>query len=332
MDNERIINLSHGSGGSRTLKLIKEVFAGAFRTPQLLELDDAAVMDGETVFTTDSYVVRPIFYPGGDIGSLSIYGTVNDLVVMGARPLFVSSSFIIEEGFEIAALKKIALSMQDAAGRAGVSIVTGDTKVVERGNADGLYITTAGIGKLIVEPRPCRERIEAGNKIILTGYIADHGLAVILARGELNLTADIKSDAAPLTGLLLPHLDGSVRFMRDPTRGGVAMVLNEAVDGMDFGILIEEEAIPLRRESGSLCEILGFDPLYIGNEGKAVIFVSGDSAESLLEKLRQHPLGKESSIIGEVTEGRPGKVVMQTATGGLRIIDMPVGEQLPRIC
>ena len=332
MIDDGLINLSHGSGGSRTLKLIKEVFAGTFRTPQLLELDDAAVMDGETVFTTDSYVVRPIFYPGGDIGSLSIYGTVNDLVVMGARPLFVSSSFIIEEGFEIATLKKIALSMQDAAGRAGVSIVTGDTKVVERGNADGLYITTAGIGKLIVEPRPCRERIEAGNKIILTGYIADHGLAVILARGELNLTADIKSDAAPLTGLLLPHLDGSVRFMRDPTRGGVAMVLNEAVDGMDFGIQIEEEAIPLRRESGSLCEILGFDPLYIGNEGKAVIFVSSDSAERLLEKLRQHPLGRESSIIGEVTEGRPGKVVMQTATGGLRIIDMPVGGQLPRIC
>ena len=332
MRDKGIINLSHGSGGSRTLKLIKEVFAETFRTPQLLELDDAAVTDGETVFTTDSYVVRPLFFPGGDIGSLSIYGTVNDLVVMGARPLYLSSSFIIEEGFEIASLERIACSMKQASENAGVSIVTGDTKVVEKGKADGLYITTSGIGKLIMKPRPSRERIEIGDRIILTGYIADHGLAVILARGEINFTSDIVSDAAPLDNLILPHLDESIRFMRDPTRGGVAMALNEVVDDMGFGILIDEESIPLREESGSLCEILGFDPLYIGNEGKAVIFVSCDSADGLLEKLSKHPIGKESAIIGEVTEDHRGRVVMQTTTGGLRIIDMPVGEQLPRIC
>lgn len=332
MEENGIVTLGHGSGGSRTLHLIRDLFARTFRSPLLSELDDGAVLDGRTVFTTDSYVVRPLFFPGGNIGSLSVYGTVNDLVVMGARPLYVSSSFIIEEGLEVETLRRVACSMKEAADRAGVSIVTGDTKVVERGNADGLYITTAGIGELIVKPRPCRERIRPGDRIILTGTIADHGLSVILARGELDFTSSLESDAAPLGDLILPHLDAGIHFMRDPTRGGVAMVLNEAVEDMDWSIRIDEESIPLSREAGSLCEILGFDPLCVGNEGKAVIFVSKDSAEVLLAKLKEHPLGRKSSIIGEVTEGHPGRVVMRTAAGGSRIVDMPVGEQLPRIC
>lgn len=332
MEEKEIITLGHGSGGSRTLHLVRSLFAETFGSLPLRELDDGAVLDGRTVFTTDSYVVRPLFFPGSDIGSLSVYGTVNDLVVMGARPLYVSSSFIIEEGLEVETLRRVVCAMKEAADRAGVSIVTGDTKVVERGNADGLYITTAGIGEMIAEPRPQRERIRPGDRIILTGTIADHGLAVVLARGELDFTTSLESDAAPLGDLILPHLDEKIHFMRDPTRGGLAMVLNEAVEEMSWSIRLDEEAIPLEREAGSLCEILGYDPLYVGNEGKAVIFVAKDSAKGLLEKLRKHPLGRKSAIIGEVTEDHPGRVVMRTSAGGSRIIDMPVGEQLPRIC
>ena len=285
-------------------------------------------------FTTDSYVVNPLFFPGGDIGKLSICGTVNDLAVMGAKPLFISCGLIMEEGLDYAVLEKVVKSMRQAAETAGVRIVTGDTKVVEKGNVDKLFINTSGIGLLDNEICLSPRGVEVGDKIILNGTIGDHGIAVLSERGDLDFQSGVISDCAPLYDLIAQVLKVSsrIRFMRDPTRGGLAATLNEIVKGPEWGILIEEANIPIKEEIKSIAELLGFDPLYIANEGKVVLIVAPEDAERVCRLMRGHELGRDSQIIGEIVAEPRGKVGMKTLVGGTRIVDMPVGEQLPRIC
>src|SRR3989338_2610965 len=290
-------------------------------------------------FTTDSFVVKPLFFPGGDIGRLAISGTVNDLAVMGARPLFLSTAFILEEGLEMSLLERVVSSMKETAMEAGVIISTGDTKVVEKGSADGLYINTAGIGvvedSLYISP----DRIKTGDKILLSGTLGNHGVAILAARkGLLEVWAycntPILSDCAPLAGMIQKALGAcrDIRFMRDPTRGGLATTLNEVANGRDFAILLFEESIPVREEVGAACELLGLDPMYLANEGKVVIVCPEADAGRVLDVLRRHPLGKDSAIIGEVVKGPAGRVFMKTLVGGTRVIDMPASDPLPRIC
>ena len=337
MDERRKILLAHGSGGKLSDDLVRDIFLRQFDNNILSRLTDAAVLDirgTSLAFTTDSYVVNPILFPGGDIGKLSVCGTVNDLAVMGAKPLFISCGLIIEEGLDYAVLEKVVKSMRRAADAAGIKIVTGDTKVVEKGSVDKLFINTSGIGLLKKGSHLSLREVQVGDKIILNGTIGDHGMAVLSKRGDFDFQTGVVSDCAPLCDLIGRVLSTSskVRFMRDPTRGGLAATLNEAVKGAEWGILIEEENVPVKEEVKSIAELLGFDPLYIANEGKVVLVVAPEDAEMVCRLMREDKLGEDSRIIGEIVAEPRGKVGMKTLVGGTRIVDMPVGEQLPRIC
>jgi hydrogenase expression/formation protein HypE len=334
------ITLSHGSGGKSTHNLIEGVFAPAFSNPLLDPMDDAATFAIEgtgqrMAFTTDTYVVNPLFFPGGDIGKLAVHGTVNDLAMAGATPLYLSVGFILEEGFLISDLRRIVDSMAAAAAEAGVSIVTGDTKVVQRGKADGLFINTAGVGVTRLTWPIGQTRLQPDDKVILSGPIGDHGIAIMLAREALDIETDIQSDTAPLHSLvaaLLEAVGDGVHCLKDPTRGGVATSLNEMAIGSEVSIGLEEHAIPVHAGVRGACEILGLDPLTIANEGKLLAIVAPEKAESALAAMRQHPLGRESAIIGTVQAEPPGMVFLRTDIGGMRVLDMLVGDPLPRIC
>jgi hydrogenase expression/formation protein HypE len=318
--------------------LIRQIFLPAFDSPELARMEDSVALSlpgSRIAFSTDSYVVDPLFFPGGDIGELAVNGTVNDLSMSGARPLYLSIGLILEEGFPLESLRRIVLSIRQAAKQAEVVIGAGDTKVVNRGKADKIFINTSGIGLIDGTYTITPKRIEAGDKILLTGCVADHGIAVLSKREGLGLESPIESDTAPLNGLVSSVLGrggDAVHAMRDPTRGGVASVLNEFAESAQMEIRIHEAAIPLRPAVAGACELLGLDPLYIANEGKFVAAVAPDQAEAVLGAMKAHPLGREAAVIGEVASGRPGLVSMKTAVGGWRIVDMLVGEQLPRIC
>lgn len=315
-----MISLGHGSGGRLTWDLINKIS----KKFESVQLNDSAILDvtHKIAFTTDSFVVHPLFFSGGDIGKLSVCGTINDLSVMGAKPLFLSCALIIEEGFEEEKLQSIIDSMAKTAKEAGVKVVTGDTKVVEKGKADGIFINTSGIGSLTsYEPK----KIEVGDEVIINGEIGLHALAIMTSRFDLDF--DIESDCAPLNGLISSLPLNEVKFMRDPTRGGIAATLNEAV--RDVGIEIYEEKIPVSEEVRAVCELLGFDPLYLANEGKVVVIA--EDGEEIVRAMRKHPLGKKAEIIGKVTEDK-GRVFLRSLSGGRRIVDMPVADQLPRIC
>ena len=334
---EERITMSHGAGGKATQTLIEAVFLNVFRNPLLEPLEDAArlkINGARVAFTTDSFVVSPLFFPGGDIGDLAVNGTVNDLATSGAVPLFLSAGFILEEGFPVEALSRIAGSMRAAADAAGVQVVTGDTKVVEKGKADGCYINTAGVGVIehdldlgVANPRP-------GDAIIVSGPIGDHGITIMLARGELDIEADVASDTAPLNGLVAGLLSATpgVRALRDATRGGVATILNEIAKAANVGVLVSENDIPVRAEVRGAAELLGLDPMYVACEGRLVAVVDGAAADRALAALRAHPLGEQAAVIGQVTAGQPGIVALKTAFGGTRIVDLLVGDPLPRIC
>ncbi|MBN1694280.1 hydrogenase expression/formation protein HypE [candidate division WOR-3 bacterium] len=331
----RKILLSHGSGGIAMSSLIKELMLDKFDNPILRLLTDSAVLkstgEKNLCFTTDSYVVNPLFFPGGDIGTLAVNGTVNDLSVMGAKPLYISCSFILEEGLDWEILDKITTSMAKAARSARVQIVTGDTKVVEKGSADKAFINTSGVGILQKGLTLSKKKIKPGDKIIINGEIGSHGLAVMSKRE--NFKTNIKSDCAPLWELIESMLIvGGIKFMRDPTRGGVATVLCEIAEISGFGIKIDERKLPIHENVYSFSEILGLDPLYVANEGKVIAVTNKDKAAFILSKMKKHALGKEASIIGEITKENKGKVVLETIVGGERIVDRLVGDQLPRIC
>jgi hydrogenase expression/formation protein HypE len=334
---EERITMSHGAGGKATHTLIEAVFLDAFRNPLLEPLEDAArlhINGSKVALTTDSYVVSPLFFPGGDIGDLAINGTVNDLSMAGATPLFLSAGFILEEGFPVADLQRITESMRVAAAAAGVQVVTGDTKVVERGKADGCYINTAGVGFIERDVNLGVANAQPGDAIIVSGQIGDHGVTIMLSRGELDIEADVQSDTAPLNTLVAGLLDAvpGVRALRDATRGGVATILNEIAKSADVGVLVSEDDIPVRAEVRGAAELLGIDPMYVACEGRLVAVVDGDQAERAVEALRAHPLGEKAAIIGHVTEGPSGIVQLKTAFGGTRIVDLLVGDPLPRIC
>ncbi|MBK9290062.1 MAG: hydrogenase expression/formation protein HypE [Bacteroidetes bacterium] len=332
------ILLGHGSGGRLTHELIKSLFLKHFRQADEHFLTDSALLDpgkGQIAFTTDSFVVDPLFFPGGDIGKLAVAGTVNDLAVSGARPLFLSAAFVIEEGLSIDMLETVVQSMAREAANAGVRIVAGDTKVVERGKADKLFITTSGIGQILPGAGNIARAAEVmpGDLILINGSIGDHGMAVMAARNQLSIGTDVVSDCAclhQLTELAVAH--GGLHFMRDATRGGLAAVLAELCENRPFGIDLFEEKIPVSDGVRGMCELLGFDPLHVANEGKVVMVVSREKAPGLMDMLRQHPLGGQAAIIGTITENHPAKVWLHTAVGGTRLIDLPAGEQLPRIC
>ncbi len=332
--NQDVITLDYGSGGARTARLIEELLLPAFRNDALAQLGDGATLDltGPLVFSTDSFVVDPIFFPGGDIGKLSVCGTVNDLAMCGGVPRYLSLSFIIEEGFSFDDLNRIVTSIAETARSCGVSIVTGDTKVVERGHGHGIYINTSGIGNL-AWPDLSPRGIHAGDKVILSGTMGDHGTAVMLARSGLMDAAELVSDCMPLHGLAQAVLNaGGVRVLRDPTRGGVATTLNEWVEGSSLSIELDEDALPVRDSVRSACEMLGLDPLYIANEGKLLAAVAPEAAQAALDALRSLPGGEQATVIGTVTEAYPGRVVLNTLLGGSRILSKLSGAQLPRIC
>ena len=330
---DEIITLDYGSGGKKTARLIEQSILPALDNPALRALGDGAVLPGgeQLVFSTDSFVVDPIFFPGGDIGKLSVCGTVNDIAMCGGEPKYLSCSFIIEEGLPMADLERVIASIRAACEQAGVTVVTGDTKVVERGRGDKLYINTAGIGVLKVpglSPAAMRE----GDAVLVSGTVGDHGTAVMLARHDM-MQGDLKSDCAPLNRLAAAVLAvEGVRVLRDPTRGGVATTLNEFVEGTELGIELEETAIPVRGQVRSACEMLGLDPLYCANEGKLLAVVSAEKAEAALAALRSLPEGAEAACIGRVTREHPGKLTLKTPLGGRRILQKLTGAQLPRIC
>jgi hydrogenase expression/formation protein HypE len=336
--NDKVL-LGHGSGGKLSHDLISELFVKHFNNAYLDKQTDASILelpDKQVSFTTDSFVVDPIFFPGGDIGKLAVCGTVNDLAVSGATPLYLSAGFIIEEGFPFQDLETIVRSMAAEAKKAGVVIVTGDTKVVNRGKCDKIFINTAGIGKIAKQHLHIGEgsRIKAGDKIIINGSVGDHGMAVLSARKELNIQSDIQSDCASLNGLIheiLTVSDG-IKFMRDATRGGLATVLAELAEKKNFGITLEESQLLVSQKVKAFCELLGFDPLYVANEGKVVIIVDPDAAEKVIRVMVDHEFGKDARIIGEITGSYAGKAFINTGIGGKRILDMLAGEQLPRIC
>lgn len=337
MNDGKKILLGHGSGGTLSRRLVEDIFAKAFSNELLAPLNDQAIFkmpEGKLAFTTDSYVVNPIFFPGGDIGKLSVCGTINDLAVGGAVPVYLSASFIIEEGFSISELKAVVDSMSRTANGAGVKIITGDTKVVERGKGDKIFITTTGIGtvKSTIDLSP--EKIKDGDVVIVSGTLGDHGIAIMTKREGIQMEVPVESDCAPLhtlTGDMLAASSG-IKAMRDPTRGGLATVLNEFAISAGVGIIINENNIPVREAVKGACEILGFDPLYLANEGKLIAVVSPESADEVLSAMRKNPLGKDAAIIGVVAKEPRGKVLLETSIGNRRIVDMLSGEQLPRIC
>ncbi|MBI3160124.1 MAG: hydrogenase expression/formation protein HypE [Chloroflexi bacterium] len=333
------IEMAHGSGGRLMQGLIRQRFLPAFENSALSAGNDGALVAvtqcGRLVVSTDAHVVSPLFFPGGDIGRLAVCGTVNDVAMMGARPLFLTASFIIEEGLPIETLQMVLASMSAASLEAGVQIVAGDTKVVQKGCADGLFISTTGIGALLVNPDEIGgANARPGDAVLLSGSIGDHGIAVLAARGDLGFEAGVASDVAPLNSLVERTLETSeqVHVMRDPTRGGLATTLNEIAAQSNVGIVIREEAIPVRPAVQAACEMLGFDPLYIANEGKAVVIVAAEDAPAILETMRAHPLGGGAVLIGEVVAEPPGRVLMQTRIGTHRVVDSLSGELLPRIC
>lgn len=336
MDHDTI-QLAHGSGGKLSADLIEKLFLPRFGNDTLNKLEDQAVLDipaGRLALTTDSFVVDPIFFPGGDIGDLAINGTVNDICMGGARPLYLSVAFILEEGLPMADLHRILLSMENAAKRAGIAVVTGDTKVVNKGSCDKVFITTTGVGIMPPDVQISAGNLQVGDKIILSGTIADHGMAIMTSRQGLSFQSRVRSDSAALHSLVecMLQVTSDIHAMRDPTRGGVAATLNEFARSSQMGITIDAEAIPVASEVRGACEVLGIDPLYVANEGKLVAVVPAKRADAVLSAMQGHPLGKHAAIIGEVVEDNPGIVAMRTGIGGMRIIDMPVGEQLPRIC
>jgi hydrogenase expression/formation protein HypE len=332
------IVMGHGGGGKLGNELVEHLFLPAFRNPALENLGDAAVFElnsGRLAMSTDSFVVQPLFFPGGSIGALAVNGTVNDLAVSGAEPKFLSASFILEEGFPLAQLAAVVRAMADAATTAGVRIVTGDTKVVERGHGDGCYINTAGIGVVRPEVSVGPHRAQAGDAILVSGMIGDHGMAIMSVREGLEFESQIRSDCAALNGLIADVLDAvgiGVHAMRDPTRGGLASTLNEIAASSKVGMEIDERKLPVRTEVQSACELLGLDPVYVANEGKAVFFVAAEAADQALAALRAHPLGTDAARIGHVTAQHPGMIVARTGMGANRVIAPQIGEQLPRIC
>ncbi len=330
------ILLSHGSGGKLAHELVEKHFVRVFDNPLLARLDDSAVItvSGRLAFTTDSYVVSPIFFPGGDIGKLAVCGTANDLAMSGARPLCLSLSLIIEEGLPQSELKTIIESVNTAAMEVGVTIVTGDTKVVQRGSADKLFINTAGIGIIPENVDISGSNAKPGDKVLLSGPIGDHGIAVLSKREGLSFTTVLESDCAPLNSLVAEMLNVSadIRCLRDPTRGGLATTLNELAKQSNVSIRIEEEKVPVHEAVLAACEMLGLDPLYIANEGKLVAIVPAEHADKILRVMHRNQYGKEASLIGEVCANNPGRVVMKTRIGSSRIVDMLVGDPLPRIC
>lgn len=331
------ILLDHGSGGKISHSLITDIMLPIFNNPILSQLNDGAIFDIEgkrLAFSTDTYVVDPIFFPGGNIGTLSINGTVNDIAMCGATPLFLSAGLIIEEGFSLADLKTILQEMSIAAEKAGVKVVTGDTKVVPKGAADKIFINTSGIGIIPKNIDIASHRARPGDKIILSGSIADHGITILTQREGMTFDSSVASDTAPLNHMVKNMLSvcKNIHVLRDPTRGGIGTALNEIAIKSEIGIKIYEEKIPVKNEVAAICELLGFDPVYIANEGKLLAFVPPDHVEKVLDVIRENRFGRKACIIGEVVEDNPRKVFMQTRIGGTRIVDMLTGEQLPRIC
>ncbi len=334
---DETIGLDHGSGGKMSHALISELILPFFDSPALHRQDDGAVLElngGRLAFSTDSYVVDPVFFPGGNIGDLAVNGTVNDIAMCGGMPRFISAGLIIEEGFSVHDLKQILETMARAAGKAGVAIVTGDTKVVPKGKADKIFINTAGIGVVKPGVNVSGANARPGDVVIVSGTLADHGMAVLSAREDLRFDADIRTDSAPLNGMVQAILDSgrTVRVLRDPTRGGLGTTLNEIALQSGVEVVIEESALPMRASVKGMCELLGFDPLYIANEGKLVAFVPHAEAAAVLEIMRTHEYGRDAAVIGKVSAKGPGRVFLQTAIGGRRPLDMLTGEQLPRIC
>jgi hydrogenase expression/formation protein HypE len=330
--------LGHGSGGRLSAELVQSLFLPALTNPALARLDDQAVVTVNgcrLAFTTDSFVVKPLFFPGGDIGSLAVHGTINDLAMGGAQPLFLSVAFILEEGLPMETLQRVVCSLSRAAATAGVEVVTGDTKVVEKGSGDGMFINTSGIGLVPEGVQLSANQAQPGDCVLLSGPIGDHGIAILAQREGLEFEAAIDSDSAPLHTLVRDMLaagDGALRCLRDPTRGGLSSASNEIAAQSHVGIELEEGKIPVREQVQGACEMLGLDPLYVANEGKLIGIVAPEAAEQVLQAMRRHPLAPEAEIIGTVTESHPGLVTMRTALGTTRIVDMLAGDQLPRIC
>jgi hydrogenase expression/formation protein HypE len=333
---ERVL-LTHGGGGRLARRLLKEVFRAHFRGAELGRDHDGAYLDvpaGRLAFTTDSFVVRPPFFPGGDIGSLAVHGTVNDLAACGARARWLSAAFILEEGFPLADLERVVRSMAEAAEGAGVELVAGDTKVVEHGKGDGVFITTTGIGLVLHEPPPTPTSVRPGDRVIVSGPIGMHGMAILSVREGLGFEADLASDSAPLGGLVAAVYEAGVRprCLRDPTRGGVAATLAEIAEASGTGILLDEPALPVPEPVRGACEILGLDPLLVANEGKMLFFVAPEDEAATLATLREHPLGRQAATIGRVLGEDAGCVLMRTALGSTYVFDIPAGDELPRIC
>lgn len=337
------IVLGHGSGGKLTAELIEKVFVSRFANPTLERMNDSALVEiggARLAFTTDSFVVTPLFFPGGDIGSLAVNGTVNDLSMAGANPLYLSAAFILEEGMLASELTRVVDSMQTAARRAGVQLVTGDTKVVNRGKGDQVFITTTGLGQVAADVQLSSDRAQPGDCILLSGFIGDHGITILSQRDGLEFEGDLQSDCAALNGLVTVMLEearaagdpAAIRCMRDPTRGGVASSLNEIAARSGVGLMLDEDSIPVRETVRGACEMLGLDPLYVANEGKLLAVVSAEMAPQILRRMLSHPLGRESRMIGQVIEGPANMVLMKTSVGGTRVVDTLFGEQLPRIC
>ena len=331
------ILLGHGSGGKLSAELIREIFLPAFHNPMLARLDDQAIVsiNGQRLaISTDSFVVKPLFFPGGDIGSLAVHGTINDLAMGGATPLFLSAAFIIEEGFSMELLRRVVNSLRQAANDAGVQVVTGDTKVVEKGKGDGLFINTTGIGLVPAELDLSADRARAGDKVLLSGSIGDHGIAILAQREGLEFETEIQSDSAALHTLVADILAATdeVRCMRDPTRGGISSTLNEIAERSQVGIELQESFLPIHEQVRGACELLGLDPLYVANEGKLIAIVAPQADDAALQAMRRHPLGAEAQIIGIVKQENPRLVTMRTPLGTSRIVDMLAGDQLPRIC
>jgi hydrogenase expression/formation protein HypE len=329
--------LGHGSGGKLSAELVRDVFLPAFQNPALAKLDDQAIVNingSRIAITTDSFVVKPLFFPGGDIGSLAVNGTINDLAMGGAQPLFLSTAFIIEEGFAMESLQRVVRSLQRAAEQAGVQVVTGDTKVVEKSKGDGVFINTTGIGTVPDGIEVSADRARPGDKVLLSGSIGDHGIAILAQREGLEFESAIESDSAALHTLVAEMLQAStaIRCMRDPTRGGLSSSLNEIAEQSRVTIELNEQSIPIREDVKGACEMLGLDPLYVANEGKLVAIVAPQAADDLLAAMRQHALGKQAQIIGTVKDKNPGLITMRTTLGTTRIVDMLSGDQLPRIC
>ena len=328
---DELVNLAHGAGGKASHDLVEALFLAELGNAT----GDAALLPGRLAFTTDAFVVKPLFFPGGDIGELAVNGTVNDLAMVGARPLGLTASFVVEEGFPVADLRRIAASMRAAADAAGVGVVAGDTKVVERGKGDGVFVTTAGVGLVEEDVQLSAGRVRPGDRVVVSGTLGDHGIAVMVARGGLELETDLESDTAPLNHLveaLLAAAGDGVRWLRDPTRGGLATSLNELALDAEVAIVLDESALPVRPAVAGACEILGLDALYVANEGKLVAVVAPEAADVALGALRAHELGREAAMVGEVRDGPAGMVFLETAFGGSRVVDMLVGDPLPRIC